>query len=745
MPITLPKIDDRGYDAILEEALARIPVHNPEWTNFNDADPGVTLLQLFAFMTDSLLYRANLIPERNRRKFLELLGIPLRPAAAATGVVTVANERGPLDTVTLPSGLSLGAGSVGFVTENGLDVLPVEGRVFYRAPLGPGEDLDRAQRLYAQLYGADEAAEDPANLDFYRTLPFEAPVSGSRIGAVDLRTDTVDGALWLALLVRPGDGSAELVREQVARNIADKTLTLGLAPAWDAMNRVLRPGGARTGGDRALAFDISTGRFDGERPRYQALTATADGDPLEDLTLVQLTLPEADVFGRWDDLDPTEDGVGDLPPALEDEAVAERVLCWIRIRPDETEEEPTGGRGRGSGWAARFSWLGINAARAVQRTPVSPQRVGTGTGEPDQTVTLANTPVIPEAVRLTVDGEPWLRTDDLLAAPPEVPVGGATGQDRGSGEARLYEVDREAGTLRFGTGLAGARPRPGAGIVAGYAYGGGGEGNVGVGAIRTAPQLPAGFKVSNPLPTWGGDDGETVEEGERRIPLRLRNRGRAVSAEDFRQIVSETPGIALGRVQVLPAWHPDIGAPAPGVVTLLLVPRDPRRPAGPVPDRLFLQAVCRHLEPRRLVTTEVHLRGAEYVPLSLAVGFDAVAGVDIAGVRERISRALRTFLSPLEGGQEESGWPLDKPVEDRELWARAARVDGVASVRGVRIFDGTGTEVQTLPISGLRLPRLDRISIRTGDPEDLSEISRPSPEPVEVTRRVPVPVVPATC
>ena len=48
MPLIVPKIDDRDYPRILSEALARIPVHTPEWTNFNDADPGVTLLQLFA-------------------------------------------------------------------------------------------------------------------------------------------------------------------------------------------------------------------------------------------------------------------------------------------------------------------------------------------------------------------------------------------------------------------------------------------------------------------------------------------------------------------------------------------------------------------------------------------------------------------------------------------------------------------------------------------------------------------------
>lgn len=744
MPLVTPALDDRDYDAILAETLARVPVHNPEWTNFNDADAGVTLLQLFAFMTDSLLYRANLIPERNRKKFLELLGIPLQPAAAATGVVSLSNQRGPLDTVTLPRALQLQAGSVGFVTTTGLDVLPVEGRVFYRAPLAAGAERERAERLYSQLFGVGEDTDEPVALDFYRSLALEEPLAGARVRSIDLLTDTVDRALWLALLVRGSDGSGEAVRDDVARRIAGKTLTLGLAPAWDEMQKVLRPGGARDPEAHGLAFDISTGRLDGGAPRYQPLTAAADGDPLRELTLVQLTLPGEGQFGVWDDLDPTEDGVGGLPPALEDETVAERVVCWIRIRVGEPNEDDAAAAR--SGWAARFSWAGVNAARVSQRIPVPSQRVGVGTGEPDQEVALVNTPVLPETVALMVNGEPWTRTEDLLTAPPEVP-GARPPERRPVGrtdlDARVFHVDRESGIVRFGTGIAGARPPAGAVLVASYAYGGGRAGNVSVGAIRTAPQLPAGFKVTNPLPTWGGDDGESIEAAERRIPLHLRHRDRAVSAEDFREIVRATPGVALGRIEVLPSWHPSVGGPAPGVVTLLLVPDDPQRPEGPVPDRVFLQAVCRHLEPRRLVTTEVHLRGPDYVPLSLAVGFDPVAGVDIAGVREAIKAALRTFLSPLDGGQDGTGWPLDKPVEDRELWARVARVEGVTAVRGVRMFDGSGTEVETLSISGLRLPRLDRVAVRSGDPEDLAVEAAPSAD--TAVRRVPVPVVPSSC
>src|SRR5881396_3462557 len=110
MPITAPVIDDRRYQDLLNDAIARIPVHNPEWTNFNRSDPGITLIELFAFLTENLLYRANLIPERNRMKFLSLLGVPLQPASPARGLVTITNDRGPLRTVTLTHDLEVSAG-----------------------------------------------------------------------------------------------------------------------------------------------------------------------------------------------------------------------------------------------------------------------------------------------------------------------------------------------------------------------------------------------------------------------------------------------------------------------------------------------------------------------------------------------------------------------------------------------------------------------------------------------------------
>jgi predicted phage baseplate assembly protein len=130
MPLVPPPLDTRSYQDLLDEALARIPVHTPEWTNFNASDPGVTLIEIFAHMTESLLYRANQIPERNRGKFLQLLGVPLAPAASARGLITISNDNRPRDEVIVNGGLEVLAGDIAFRSERGLDVLPVEARLY---------------------------------------------------------------------------------------------------------------------------------------------------------------------------------------------------------------------------------------------------------------------------------------------------------------------------------------------------------------------------------------------------------------------------------------------------------------------------------------------------------------------------------------------------------------------------------------------------------------------------------------
>jgi len=83
--LPLPKLDDRDYDEIREEAIRNIVRHCPEWTNHNASDPGITLVELFSSMTEMLQYRLNRVPEKNYLAFLDMLGIIGRlPSPAKT-------------------------------------------------------------------------------------------------------------------------------------------------------------------------------------------------------------------------------------------------------------------------------------------------------------------------------------------------------------------------------------------------------------------------------------------------------------------------------------------------------------------------------------------------------------------------------------------------------------------------------------------------------------------------------------
>jgi hypothetical protein len=76
MPLPLPNLDDRSYTDLVEEARRLIPTYAPEWTNHNPSDPGIMLVELFAYLTEMLIFRLNRVTDDNERTFLRLLNGP---------------------------------------------------------------------------------------------------------------------------------------------------------------------------------------------------------------------------------------------------------------------------------------------------------------------------------------------------------------------------------------------------------------------------------------------------------------------------------------------------------------------------------------------------------------------------------------------------------------------------------------------------------------------------------------------
>ncbi len=88
MALPAPRLDDRSFQDLVDDAKRLVQQRCPEWTDHNVSDPGVTLIETFASMTDQLLYRLNRVPDRHFVKFLELIGVNLFPPTAANVDVT---------------------------------------------------------------------------------------------------------------------------------------------------------------------------------------------------------------------------------------------------------------------------------------------------------------------------------------------------------------------------------------------------------------------------------------------------------------------------------------------------------------------------------------------------------------------------------------------------------------------------------------------------------------------------------
>ena len=114
MSLPVTNLDDRKFQDLVDEAKRLIPQLCPEWTNHNLSDPGVALIELFAWMTETMLYRLNQAPDVFYTRMLNLLGFEQFPAAAARADITFWNSGGGDETIVIPAGTQVAtSGTIG--------------------------------------------------------------------------------------------------------------------------------------------------------------------------------------------------------------------------------------------------------------------------------------------------------------------------------------------------------------------------------------------------------------------------------------------------------------------------------------------------------------------------------------------------------------------------------------------------------------------------------------------------------
>lgn len=635
MPLTDVNLDDRTFESLFQELQRRIPAYTPEWTDYNDSDPGITLMQLFAWLGEIIIYRLNQVPEKNYEKFLELVGIPLlKPTPAVTELqfTLVRNAQAtvvPGGTQVAVSGSSSGppivfeTDSDVLVTGLGLkSVQSFDGSQFsdYTAP-----NLTDAPPGYPPL-GPAPHAHSALYLGFDN--PFPSGVNRLTIHEVTPPTPAPlqSGSDPLAPTSPPVDAYWEYWAGQWKQLQVQSDTTLGLSHSG-----------------------------------YVTFQSPTDAQPQQ---LGLLTKP--------------------TDPAL----------FWIRYRIQNMV-------GAGYENVPMLQAVLLNTVTATNSVTESNELLGASNGRPNQTFQLAKYPVLPlrsgpPSIIAVNDGNeysPWTEVEDFTGSGPT---------------SKVYTLDYSTGLVTFGDGFKGAIPPmlPGNGnnldtaaqtniMAQAYAWGGGSEANTGANTITILlAAIPNIQSVTNPAPAYDGADEETIAQAQVRAPLVLRTANRAVTSGDFEFLATQAPGAQVVRAKAFPLLNPNfrvlrsavdaspqVEAPVPGAVTVVVIPQSTQNP--PVPSANTLQVVANYLYTHRLLTCEVFVAPPRYRQVRIEVQVIAEPTADLGTVQRAVLNQLLRYFNPLPpGGVNGSGWDFGGPIYFAETYRQIFNVDGVNLITG---------------------------------------------------------------
>jgi predicted phage baseplate assembly protein len=564
-----PILDDRTMEDIFRDLRLRIPRYNKQWTNFNDSDPGITILQLFSWLSDMMLTRMNRIPAKNYIKFLELLGMELesaKPATAHLSFFTKANQiADPVpERAQISASLSDGGPPLIFETTRALDLI--------QAPLSVVGVLNDGS-----LVNVTTANETPDT----KFRPF-GWFSG------------LGSALYLGFA--KVEGLAPFPEEMTFRVF----LPVSLAP----------PQPRRTD---APAVQPPVAIVWEYRPR--------DGADWERLNVYE---DETGGFLREGYL--RVEGPQDVTLSTETRLSTDP-LYWVRARIDSGSY--SGGVG------PEIDFIRPNTVLAENLVTVRAAILSESGGQPGEFFQLPFSPVQPGSIAISTEQnnqtEPWTRVDDFLSS--------------GHLDA-VYTLNATEGSILFGDGDNGRIPEAGSLIIAdSFRYGGGARANnAGSGTITSPLSVLSGVdSVTNERPAVGGADEQTLKALQAQAPSRLKRRDRAVTAEDFIAFALEAGGVA--NATALANTHPDFpGTSVPGAVTVVIVPDTGGTP--PLLSSDLIASVCSRLEPHRLITTEVYVKGPDYREIRVEAFVQAQPASSFDSIARNIKKGLDALLNP---------------------------------------------------------------------------------------------------
>jgi predicted phage baseplate assembly protein len=626
--MTLPQIslDDRRFQDLVSEARLRITQTCPEWTEHNVSDPGITLIELFAWMTDMLSYRLNRVPDKLHVKLLELLGMHLHGPTAARTQVRFRLAAAATQAIGIPAGTTevgtkrtAGDESVVFQVVEGFTIAPAKPAAYVIEREGRAKALAVANGM-ARPQGPDQLPfATPPVIDDALYLGFEEDISRLQM-RVDIESSMARGAGVdpedAPLLWEVSQGSGEWARAEV---LVDHTGGFNYGsgavevqcPASCAIEAV---GGQRLRWLRCRLASHTRSGADAatytHAPEIYSITAS----PIGAMVVVEHAARAQEEWLGTSDGTPGQSFTLRFAPAL-------------ALGGGETLEVRDPGSERWVPWRAVESF-------AESSSRDRHFRLDTSTGE--------------------------------------IELGPAVRQPDG-------------GWTQYG-----AVPLQGADVrISRYRHGGGLRGNVAANTLTVLRSAIAGVaSVSNPDPAYGGVDAESLESARQRSAMEIRSRYRAVTADDYEFLVAEGSS-RVGRTLCLPPTAPTepirvYVLPRVDQAQRRLTAEEL------TPDEDLLREVSAYLDARRVIGTTVHLLPARLRGVSVVVNLQAEPHAQLLRVEEEVLQALYTYLNPLVGGSAlgpSDGWPFGRLLNQGELYQIVHSVEGVQFVKILRVYE----------------------------------------------------------
>ena len=621
MPLQPPILDDRSFEQIVSQAKLLIPRYAPTWTNQSETDPGITLMELFAWMTEMTLYRLNQVPQLNYIKFLQLLGIELKPAEPAHVDVTFNLTSSVLQTVIIPVGTQIAAaGSPPLVFETD------------EALIAMAAKLKAIQTYDGFSYSVATTANGAAGQWFYPFGPNAREGAALMLGFDALAGFTTDQINLAVTLYTSG-----MKPEGHNCDLDLTTLPVASTLAWESWD-------GRYWNPLSLDRDDSRGLTRSGHIYFEGPGAAAKRDILgnvkESLYWLRLRLQKNGY---------------DVTPRL-----SSVVTNTVRATQGQTvRDEIVGGS---TGLPDQIFTLASSPIITLPKPYTVP-------GVDGHTISV-------NTLQLEVDEGAgylaWQQVDDFFASTPSdshFVLNRTTAQvSFGDGSNGRIPVANPAS--------------PNSNIVARfYRFGGGSTGNVGSGAVQSLQTSITGVdSVTNSAVALGGSDEESLESAKLRAPQQLKSKGRAVTGDDFEYIAEQTPGVRIRRAKALPLYHPSYpDVPIPGVVTVIVVPESDQ--PNPIAGAATLAIVCAELNQHRLLTSEVYTVAATYRLVQVEALIVVAPNADLSVVKKSVETALTTFFHPLNGGPDGQGWPFGGTIFYSDVYRRVLDVDGVLRVQ----------------------------------------------------------------